>query len=217
MVLERVNKQEMLYCQLISWFLVAVVCAIAVAAWGSSNAWRIFPLNAYPVFPLLGITAYSLMWTQYCASSLRNMWGLAPDTLKTFSHITSRVVLVLICLHPGILIYKRYQDGFGLPPGSYTHYVSPGLGWITLLGTVSLITLIALEFSRFGQRFGWWKYVLIAGDLAMIAIAYHGLRLGSQLQSEDWFRSIWIFYGLTLLFMIGYKYYQSSAGKTNTD
>ncbi|MGC1177068.1 MAG: hypothetical protein WA843_03270, partial [Candidatus Saccharimonadales bacterium] len=115
-------------------------------------------------------------------------------------------VLIFICLHPSLLIYQRFRDGYGLPPHSYESYVAPGLGWVTLLGSISWLIFIAYEFRRkFGQR-SWWHYVEKAGDVAMLAIFYHSLRLGSQLQPGSWLRVIWWFYGLTLVAVLIYNY-----------
>jgi len=118
---------------------------------------------------------------------------------------TGYVVLAAIVFHPGILIYQLFHDGYGLPPGSYSHFLAPGIEWLALLGTASLFAFLAFELHRwFGQR-SWWKYVITAGDVAMVAIFYHGLRLGSQLQG-GWFRAVWWLYGITLVAALVRKY-----------
>ena len=114
-------------------------------------------------------------------------------------------MLVVILLHPGILIYQRFRDGFGLPPKSYYTYVAPGTGWLTILSSVCLLAFLAFEFRRIFAGRPWWNYLLAASDVAMLGIFYHGLRLGGQLQS-GWFRGLWFFYGATLVLFIGYKY-----------
>ena len=72
---------------------------------------------------------------------------------------------------------------------------------VTLLGSVSLLAFLAFEFHRWFADRPWWKYVLMASDAAMLAIFYHGLRLGSQLHG-GWYRGVWWFYGITLLLLI---------------
>jgi hypothetical protein len=182
-----------------AWGLSLTVSIIAVAAWGQDYDWQVIPVNAYQLFPLLGILAFSLMWAHYVVAVARELLGVDAKSLGSYFQYTGYGVLVLICLHPGLLILQRFRDGYGLPPGSYESYVAPGLGWITLLCTVSLFVFIAYEFHRkFGKR-SWWHYVQEAGDIAMLAIFYHGLRLGGQLSSGSWFRTVWIFYGLVLI------------------
>ncbi len=199
------------YTHYFPWTLTAIVSILAIYVWGHSFGWNLRAINAYQFFPLLGLLGFSIMWSHYMVGSIKDKF-LKNLVLDEYFRYTGYAVLAVIVLHPGILIYQRFRDGYGLPPGSYESYVAPGMGWITLLGTVSLLAFLAFEFHRkFGER-SWWKYVISAGDAAMLAIFYHGLRLGSQLQG-GWFRYVWYFYGLTLLIVIGKKYYLLARGK----
>src|SRR2546430_72150 len=119
-------KQRILLCQSIAWALSLGVAALAFIVWGRSYAWQFGHLSVYQIFPLLGLTAWSLMWSHYMAAIIRQLFGLDFAVLKRYFKLTSFAVLVLICLHPGLLIYQRFRDGFGLPPGSYESYVGPG-------------------------------------------------------------------------------------------
>lgn len=200
--------------QIAAWSLSVATVVLAVVAWGQSFNWHL-SFDIYLIFPVLGLTAYGIMWSHYMAGTARQLLGLRPGVLSTYYRLTGYAVLILICLHPGLLIYQRFRDGFGLPPHSYETYVAPGLGWITLLGTVSLLIFLAFEFHRkFGKR-SWWHYVTEAGDLAMLAIFYHGLRLGLQLQ-YGWFRYVWWIYGVTLIAVLirsySYKYLVKRSG-----
>lgn len=191
--------------RLLGWSLVAFVCLLAVLAWGSTYQWSLLPLSIYTVFPLLGLLAFSIMWSHYMVGALQRYWKLDKKVLATFFRSTGYVVLVLICLHPGLLIYQRFHEGYGLPPGSYESYVAPGLGWVTILGTASLFVFLAFELHRFFAQYSWWRFVAGASDAAMLAIVYHGLRLGSQLQ-QGWYHWVWLFYFGTLLAALSYKY-----------
>jgi hypothetical protein len=68
------------------------------------------------------------------------------------------------------------------------------------------LVFLAYELRRWYGGRPWWKYVAAAGDAAMVAIFYHGLRLGGQLQG-GWFRGLWWFYGITLIGFLAYKYF----------
>jgi hypothetical protein len=192
------NKAQI--CQIAAWSLSVLVAVLAIVVWGQYYGWHL-AFNAYLVFPVLGLTAYSIMWSHYMAGTASQVLGLDKKVLAAYFRLTGYAVLVLICLHPGLLIYQRFRDGFGLPPGSYENYVAPGLGWITLLGTASLLVFLAFEFHRKFAAQPWWHFVTEAGDLAMLAIFYHSLRLGHQLQN-GWFRYVWWFYGITLTVVI---------------
>jgi hypothetical protein len=197
--------------QYLPWILSSIVSLIALYVWGHSFAWSLSAINAYQFFPLLGLLGFSIMWSHYVIGSLRQNF-LRHIELRPYFRYTDYAVLLAIVLHPGILIYQRFRDGYGLPPHSYETYVAPGMDWITLLGSVSLLAFLAFEFHRLFAEKRWWKYVVGAGDLAMLAIFYHGLRLGSQLQG-GWFRMVWWFYGLSLLALLVRKYVLLARGK----
>lgn len=189
-----------------AWLLALIISLTAVIAWGSSFAWRVWPPDNYVVFPLLGVLAFGLMWSHYTLGTVRDLTLTPQAALKSYYQWTGYAVLILICLHPGLLIYQRFRDGAGLPPGSYLSYVMPSLKWVTLLGTVSLLVFLAFELHRvYGER-KWFQYVRDASDPAMLAIAYHGLQLGITLQ-QTWFRYVWYFYALSLIAVLMRKYW----------
>jgi hypothetical protein len=192
--------------RLAPWSLGLLVCLLSIFAWADDLQWQLTPLNAYVIFPVLGLTAYGLMWSMYVLGALREIFKLDESSFSDYFKTAGWAVLILICLHPGLLIYQRFRDGFGLPPGSYESYVAPGLGWVTLLGTASLLVFLAYEFHRlYGER-RWWRYVQTAVDLAMLAIFYHGLRLGTQ-TGHGWFHMVWWFYGITLVAVLTRSYF----------
>jgi hypothetical protein len=197
--------RRIFYCQLAAWSLGLAVVTVSVIAWGGNFAWQFSPISIYVIFPVLGLIAYGLMWSHYLIGTLCDILHLDKTSLSGYFHLTGWAVLILICLHPGLLIYQRFRDGFGLPPGSYESYVAPDLGWITLLGTASLLVFLAYELWRlYGER-SWWHYVQEAGDLAMLAIFYHGLRLGTQI-NHGWFQVVWWVYGVTLVVILVRSY-----------
>lgn len=188
-----------------AWALGFSVSLLAFVAWGDDNSWQLGHLSPYQIFPLLGLLAFSLMWTHYIAGTMQDLAGLPAERLRPYFRLTGYAVLALICLHPGLLVYQLFRDGYGLPPGSYERYVAPGLGWVTLLGTASLAVFLAFELHRIWGRKPWWHWVVDASDAAMLAIVYHSLRLGSQLQM-GWFRYVWWFYAITLTAVLLRKY-----------
>jgi hypothetical protein len=191
--------------QIAAWSLSIISCLLAILAWGGNYNWKLLPLSAYTVFPLLGMLAFSLMWAHYVAGAVRELAGLDRLVLKRYFSITSAVVLGLILLHPGLLIWQRWRDGYGLPPGSATSYVAPGLGWVVVLGMISFFIFLAFEFHRlFGDR-KWFQYVKDASDVAMLAILYHGWKLAVEFQPV-WYRYVWIFYAIFLIAVLVRKY-----------
>lgn len=194
-----------------AWTLTSIVIALAVYVWGHGFGWRWSSLNSYQLFPVLGLIAFSTMWSHYIASVIRQILGVEKGALHTYFEATSLIVLAAILMHPGLLWYQLWRDGFGLPPGSYLHhYVAPSLRWAAILGTVSLFVFLAYEFRRKFKGRPWWRFVAYASDLAMLAILVHSLKLGTNVQS-GWFRMIWYFYGVTLVVSLAYIYYKRFA------
>ncbi|MGH7241147.1 MAG: hypothetical protein ACREGB_02510 [Candidatus Saccharimonadales bacterium] len=188
----------------IPWLLSTAVSLVALFVWAQSFDWQFSTVSTYAFFPVLGLLAFSIMWSHYMVGEMRRTFLHGVD-LHQFFRWTGYAVLVLIVFHPGLLIYQRFRDGFGLPPHSYETYVAPSMAWLTLLGSVSLLIFLAFELKRWFARKNWWKYVLYLNDLAMLAIFYHGLELGTQTHIK-WFRYIWWFYGITLTISILHAY-----------
>lgn len=198
--------------QIFAWTLSLIVSVIAIMAWGRDYGWRLVPVNNYQLFPLLGLLAFSIMWSHYVSGAAQALLHAPKGSLKRYYQFTGYVVLALICLHPGLLIYQRFRDGYGLPPHSYESYVQPSLGWVTLLGSVSLLIFLAYELHRFFSDKPWWHYVQEAGDFAMLAILYHGFRLGGQFQ-HGWFRDVWGVYAVILVTILARSYYRKYSAK----
>jgi hypothetical protein len=181
---------------------IASVC-LAIIAWFDSYNWNLPRFSTYILFPLFGLIAFSLMWSHYIASVIRQMAGLNKQTLSAYFETTSLIVLAAIFLHPGLLIWQLWRDGNGLPPGSVYDFVGMSMRFSATLGIVSLLIFLAYEFRRLFDKKPWWKFVGYATDAAMIMIFYHGLRLGGQLNS-GWYLAVWMFYGVTLVLSLIY-------------
>lgn len=191
--------------QVVAWTLSLGAAALAFVAWGQGYRWQFSNFSLYRLFPLLGLLAFSLMWSHYLAAAIRMCKGVGSAVLRSYFEITSGLVLVLILLHPGILGWQLWQDGLGLPPGSYKLYIGAAAYMWILVGLLSLIIFLAYELRRwFGKR-SWWRIVQYGSDGAMFLIFLHGLRLGTHLR-KGWFRGVWYVYGLTLVASLVYMY-----------
>src|SRR5947208_1391016 len=135
--------------QTFTWTLSLIVVSLAVFVWGQSLHWKIIGISNYNLFPVFGLVAFSLMWTHYMTIVLKIVFKVKMSVFKSYFLITGYVVFMALLLHPGLLIWQLWRDGLGLPPGSYENrYVAPGLGWVTILGTVSLFTFLTYELRR---------------------------------------------------------------------
>lgn len=186
------------------WGLGLLVTVLAVTVWAQERLGR-GALSIYDVFPLLGLLAFSLMWTHYIAGALRRYFGQDKKVLKPYMVVTSVAVLALILLHPALLWYQLWRDGLGLPPQSYlTAYPEPQ-HIALLLGSMSLVIFLCFELKKFFGKKQWWKYIEYLQIVAMFAIFYHGLTLGREF-THVWYRLVWFVYGVTLVVAITYNY-----------
>jgi hypothetical protein len=187
-----------------AWVLVTLTSLFALAVWIQSFFGSV-RLTGYTVFPLLGLLAFSLMWTHYIVGTLRRLAGVKKKELKAYYAATSWVVLFCILLHPALLILQLWKDGYGLPPNSYLeNYVAPTGKFAVLLGSVSLMIFLAFELKKMFDTKPWWKLVEYAQILAMVAIFYHALQLGGELDVL-WYRAIWFCYGITFVASVIYN------------
>lgn len=193
--------------------LSLLVATIAVVVWGQDHQWQIVGLSPYSLFPLFGLLAFSILWSQYIVIAASKLFNWETD-LSVYFQITGWAVLLAIILHPGILVYQLWHDGFGLPPESYLqHFVAPNLAWAALFGTISWFVFLSYELHRWLSKKSWWKYVGYACELAMAAIFIHGLTLGDELQ-HGWFRFVWLIYGMLLLVALIYIHWGKKLSKT---
>jgi hypothetical protein len=202
-VLNRLTERQLL---ILATCLTVVTCLLAFVAWGNDVSWQLGHLSIYRIFPIFGLLAFSIMWSQYVISAIKHYVG-KPEALKSYFDSTGWLVLAAILLHPGLLIAQRFHDGYGLPPGSYESYVAPMQRWIVILGSLSLLLFLTYELKHWYREKSWWKYIDALSDIAIVAIFYHGLKLGQDLHAS-WYQDLWYFYGIVLILALGYKYYR---------
>ena len=183
--------------------LTLISSGLAVYAWRVDHSGPVGQMSPYAVFPLFGLLAFSLLWCLYTVSAASKYLEVADGTFKRYYQIMGYVILAAIVAHPTILVTQLYRDGFGLPPGSYSAYVAQGMEWVALLGTASLFVFLLYELHRWFEKRGWWKWIVYLNDLAMLAILYHSLTLGGDLQTT-WLRYLWFFYGVMLVIYLVY-------------
>lgn len=191
-----------------AWLLSATVALVAFVAWGQGVRWQLTGLSTYDLFPIFGLLAFSLIWSMYAVGFWHRRLNIEPAQLGRYYKILRTLVVALILLHPALLSWQLWRDGFGLPPGSIKqNYVAPALGWAVTLGFLSWLVFLTYDLGQKWRSRPWWKYLEYAGDGAMVAIFIHALSLGGELQI-GWFRAVWYFYGVILLAVLADIYYR---------
>lgn len=183
----------------IAWSMAAAVSVIAIVAWGQNRNWQLDSLTSYQLFPLFGLLAFSLMWCHFIMGGIKAGFNIQDAKVdKNYFQVTAGVVLVALLIHPSLLIWQLFADGFGLPPKSYVeNYIAPGMAWAVFIASISWLVFMAFEFRRYFSKKTWWKYVLYANAVAIWAVYIHSLKVGADV-SSGWLHSVWIFYGVAL-------------------
>ena len=189
-----------------AWGLSLLAALLAFAAWGQSMRWNFSNLSNYRLFPLFGLLAFSLMWSMYVVGFVRKQSKHQPPKMVNYYKYLPLAIFAAILLHPSLLVWQLWRDGFGLPPGSYlNNYVAQSAKWAVVISTTAFAIFIIYEFRYKYRVKQWWKYMELLADLALVGLYFHALKLGSNFQ-HGWYRYVWFFYGLTLAFLLADLY-----------
>lgn len=180
------------------WLLGAVVVIVPYAVWSSAGGTI---SSHYSLFPLLGMWAWSIMWTHYMYGTL----SLISDKFarsRAYKYASSYAVLACILLHPLLLINRLYQDTGQRPPDSYINYVGEANKAFVMFGVLALLCFLVYELLHRLRRVRWvkriWFAVSVAQAAAMTLIFVHALALGQHLPG-GWFQAYWVLLGCLLL------------------
>lgn len=201
-----------LQLQAFAWTLSFLVVGLGTLAWYQTLPRGIGAMTNYQLFPLFGILAFSVMWSHYIVGAIRRYAVVDKRYLQTYFSGTAYFVLIMLLLHPGLLLLQLQQDKAGLP----LTYVHPDLRIYVVLGMVAWVAFLTYELHRFYGERSWWRYVVIASDIAMILVLIHGFKLSSQLM-PSWFTILWVVYGITLVAVIAYGYRARWLNKPTSD
>lgn len=205
---DNATKQSHLLPNILATALTLISVGAAIIAWRQVNIGPLDSLSVYEVFPLFGLIAFSLLWCLYTTDAAANYLEVENETLRHYYRITGYVLLAALLAHPLLLIVPLWNDGFGPPPGSYSAYIGEKLVWVVMLGTVSWLVFLSYELGRWFKQKNWWRWIVYANDIAMLAILYHGFRIGGELQS-GWFRYVWFFYGaMFVIYLVYMRFYR---------
>jgi hypothetical protein len=184
---------------------VTVILAFPVFVWGTDLNWQLGRVTFYAFFPLLGLLAFSLMWTQIIAVSLKPYLEKYAVPVDEFLKRTGIFVLLLIIFHPLLLDVAQYQLGAGLPTQSLYSYEPPMLRVFITYALIAWFIFILSEVSFRMQKVAWIRrlnpVVEYVNYAAFFLIFWHSIHIGSNLQ-HGWVRDVWWFYGVSALFLL---------------
>jgi hypothetical protein len=184
-----------------AWSLFCIAVTVPFIAWGSRLGWDPEAITLYSLFPLLGLWAWSVMWTHYAYGSILILDGKAAKN-KLYKKVSGWFVLAALLLHPGLLALAQWQSTDVLPPESYYLYVGQAFAIFITLGFIAINAFLAYEIlerlrsNELVERY--WKWMSLSQALAMILIFIHAMALGQDLGS-GWFQFYWVILGALLI------------------
>lgn len=191
-------SKKVIKVSIIIFSTLAVLIPLWLSAKDISWAWNsTLPFN---LFPLFGITAFSLLWLHVVGASLEN-WLRKYIDFEWFIEQTSLPILVLMLSHPLFLLIATKFNIKGI----FASYPSLYL-FIGITGLVFLLTYDigkALKNRDFFSRN--WDNILFISTVGVILIFFHSINLGHDVQNGI-LKIIWFFYGITATISAVYVY-----------
>lgn len=158
---------------------------------------RTFETIAAYYFPLVGLIAFFLVWTQIMLGSMRQRWQrLFPGIVRWHRRI-GIFVLLFALLHPLLLL-----SGVGWNTFFRQAYATPALvAWIWI-GEIQLLFLIVTTLTALAARARWlqrrWRAVHLLNYAVFCLVWLHSWFLGTDVQQTS-LRWLWYFFAGTFL------------------
>ena len=157
-----------------------------------------FKTTASLIFPLFGLYAFTLLWTQLLIGPNAILFRKVLTKITNFHHRQGIFIFLLALLHPTLILIafglSQYL-GYKFLPKSLAIYAFIGtiaLGFLTVTAVTAILS--RLSFLKYKWRmFHFLNYVVFT--LAWI----HSWNLGSDIQSTN-LKYLCIFFGVTALF-----------------
>lgn len=183
--------------------LIAVLYPIFVWLTSVDLSWD--KTVVFETFPVLGLTAFAIMWLHIVGGPFRETLEQYFD-YKKFMTISSIIVLICVILHP-LLIYVGFWligvkgSGFTYIPDDKQYLIWFAIvAWIIFVGYDVLKKFKSTDF--FVQH---WQIVKFIATLGFFLILFHSLGLGRNLQTGP-LHYVWIFYGISAAVATTYTY-----------
>lgn len=156
--------------------------------------------TATAIFPLFGLYALTLVWTQVMLGSLMPFWKKLFPQIFYFHRSEGVFALLFATTHPTLLAV-----GVGLESYVARDFLDPSQVKFLYFGYTALFTMYLtvgtalLMKKRVLSR--WWRKIHVLNYVVFAAAWTHSWNLGSDVQSTP-LRILWLGYGLTVIVAI---------------
>ena len=155
------------------------------------------------------VLVYLILWQLLLISRVRwleAVFGLGSTTV--WHHRAGYAVLVLLFVHPIFLnLAYGYGENFWLQLVKFfTQYEGLATAIISVILFI-LLVIFSIIFARVKSRYEVWYFTHLLLYAAIILAWGHQLKLGSDLQEENWFYIFWIcLYIFTIINLLFYRF-----------
>jgi hypothetical protein len=181
-------------------FIFLLILSIPIYIWGQSFGWDFSVLSLFLLFPILGMLAFSVMWTQTAVGCFSNYFSKYFN-LDIFYAKSGLAVLILFLSHPAIAIIALLNTTGSANP---FQLVSDSQGIFLILAMISFIIFLSFELTLRWKTNTLAKikpWIENASYIGIILVWVHSLNIGSHTGS-GWFHYLWLFYGISAIIMI---------------
>lgn len=148
------------------------------------------------IFPLVGLYAFTLLWSQFVIGSARSVLRkLVHPAIITFHRRQGVLIFLLAWLHPTLRFF-----GIGLDQYFKSWNVTPTLVPYLWLGYLQLFLLTLTAGTALLRKLPWlktrWHTIHYLNYAVFVLVWIHSWVLGSDVQTTN-LRYLWYFFGLT--------------------
>lgn len=162
--------------------------------------------EASSIFPLFGLIAFTLIWSQIMLGAfMRPLEKIYPKIfpLHIFFGIAT---LIFAVLHPFLFTLNFIPDRLS-DYLSYS-YTTPALKTYVQLGQIGFLLLVAGVLAGLLRNWPpikrYWHWFHLVNYAVFFLTFFHSWNLGTDVQGSEILRSLWIFFGVTVI--IGFIY-----------
>ncbi|MFA6042186.1 MAG: ferric reductase-like transmembrane domain-containing protein [Patescibacteria group bacterium] len=147
------------------------------------------------LFPLVGLYAFTLVWTQVLLGSMMSKWTKWVGLGFAQHRVVGPTVLLFALIHPVLLLV-----GVGWTDYLNRSYVEPTQQVFIYFGLTALLLVLLTALSAllrtrpWVQR--WWRKVHVFNYIVFASAWIHSWNLGTDIQSTG-LRFLWIGFGIT--------------------
>jgi predicted ferric reductase len=159
--------------------------------------WADFKTSARLLFPLVGLYAFTLLWTQLIIGPNAILFRKTLAKISLFHHRQGIFIFLLVIAHPTLILIA-----YGLTQYLGHKFLPRQLVIYAFLGTLALglliLTVLTAVFSRLSLLRAKWRVFHYLNYAIFALIWIHSWNLGSDIQSTN-LKYLWMFFGVTAL------------------